>query len=186
MTVLLPPNATRLERALSLVIAEALAVPVPVARMWRPDQIPAAFLPWLAWGFSVDDWDAAWPEARQRAVIAAAVEVHRRKGTIGAVRRALAVAGWGTARIIERWGVRVYDGTVARTGATRRTRPDHWAEYRVVLDRPITIAQARAVRRLLQSVAPARCHLNALTYPEALHLYNRTVPRTGTYARGTA
>ena len=119
-------------------------------------------------------------------MIAASVEVHRRKGTIGAVRRALIAAGLGSARIVERWGARFHDGSIPRDGSQSRLRADHWAEYRVILDRPITIAQAAAVRRLLATVAPARCHLKALSYTQALYLHDQTVPRTGTYTRGIA
>ena len=43
-----------------------------------------------------------WSEATQRAVIAASVDVHRHKGTLGAVRRALAATGYRT-QVTEWW-----------------------------------------------------------------------------------
>lgn len=187
MTVsILPPNATPAERAFEAALAGLCDLPVPVGDLWNPARCPAALLPWLAWALSVDDWDSTWSEERKRAVIAASVEVHRHKGTVGSVRRALRAAGWGDAEIHERWGSKFYDGMVPRDGSRTRVPEDHWAEYRVTLDRPISVEQAARVRRLLGSVAPARCHLKALSYRAALHLYNRTVPRNGTYTRGIA
>lgn len=81
--VLLPPNATPLERALE----QAAAVygdtgrDVPVADVWRPATCPPALLPWLAWALAVRGWDAAWPVDVQRQAVAAAWEGHRRAGT---------------------------------------------------------------------------------------------------------
>lgn len=186
MSTLLPPNASRLERAVETVVVNLLNIDVPVDRLWSAAGCPAELLPYLAWALSVDEWDASWTDERKRAVIAASVEVHRCKGSVGAVRRALIAAGWGSAHILERMGARFHDGSIPRDGSQSRLRADHWAEYRVILDRPITIAQAAAVRLLLATVAPARCHLKALSYTQALYLHDQTVPRTGTYTRGIA
>lgn len=183
---LLPPNATALERALASVIARISDVPVPIGDLWNPARCPAPLLPWLAWALSVDEWDNSWTEEVQRAVIAASVEIHRHKGTIWAMRHALVVAGYGEATIIERFGSKFYDGTIARDGSSNRASPDHWAEYRVVLTRPISLAQAVRVRRILQAAAPARCHLKALDYRRAAHLYADRIPRDGSYSRGIA
>ncbi|MDP2128184.1 MAG: phage tail protein I [Pseudohongiella sp.] len=92
MSDLLPPNVTPLERALS----EALDRPLPVIvkQVWNADECPAAILPWLAWAFSVDSWDNSWSDAQKRAVIKASVEVHNIKGTIGALKTALASLGY--------------------------------------------------------------------------------------------
>lgn len=89
MSDLLPPNATPQERALSNATARVGDVPVPIRSLWNPQTCPAALLPWLAWAMSVDDWDATWTEQQKRDVIAASVEVHRHKGTIGALKAAL-------------------------------------------------------------------------------------------------
>jgi phage tail P2-like protein len=84
MNSLLPPNASPQEAAIEAATARIADVPVPNASLWTPATCPAALLPWLAWALSVDEWDGTWPEERQRAVIAASVGVHRRKGTRGA------------------------------------------------------------------------------------------------------
>lgn len=92
MNDLLPPNATRQERAISL--AADRAVDVPVRNLWNPQTCPEGILPWLAWALSVDEWNAAWPVDQKRSAIAASIETHRRKGTIGALRRALQSLGY--------------------------------------------------------------------------------------------
>jgi phage tail P2-like protein len=90
MTDLLPPNATSQERALANVAADRVnGIAVPNASLWNPQTCPVAVLPWLAWAMSVDDWDSSWTEQQKRDVIAASVEVHRHKGTIGAMKAAL-------------------------------------------------------------------------------------------------
>lgn len=184
---LLPSNATTQEIALDLATSRVGDVNVVGLRsLWNPATCPEALLPWLAWAMSIDEWDGSWDAERKRAVIAASVEVHRHKGTLASVRTALAAAGWGDATIVERWGSSTYDGALPRDGSATRAGVDHWAKYRVYLTRPITIAQAAAVRRQLAAVAPLRCHLDQLNYTEALHLYNGALPRDGTYARGVA
>lgn len=87
---LLPPNATPLERALSLAPAASLAgVPVQIDRLWNPATCPTSLLPWLGWGLSIDLWDADWTEAQKRAAIADAILFQRRKGTPASLRTIL-------------------------------------------------------------------------------------------------
>lgn len=91
---LLPPNATAAERALSEAIARTGDVPILVREMWNPDTCPMDLLPWLAWAFSVDEWDPSWSEIQKRQTIKKSIEVHSYKGTIGAVRESLAALGY--------------------------------------------------------------------------------------------
>jgi phage tail P2-like protein len=91
---LLPLNSTEYERALEGAAARISDVPVLVRESWDPDLCPAALLPWLADAFSVDSWDPTWTEAQKRQTIKDSVFVHRHKGTIGAVKRALAALGF--------------------------------------------------------------------------------------------
>lgn len=93
MSDLLPPNATKPERSLAETVARISALPVPVRDVWNPDTCPAALLPWLAWAFSVDQWDSGWSDAQKRDTIRTAVAVQRYKGTIGAVRESIAALG---------------------------------------------------------------------------------------------
>lgn len=114
-TPLLPPNASPLERALELSMAhygDADERPVPIDALWRPRECPLAALPWLAWGLGVKRWDPAWPEDVRRAVVAGALETHRRRGTVGAVRQALDDVG-AVYDLIERPGDAAHTMTIS-------------------------------------------------------------------------
>lgn len=76
-------------------VARISAVPVPNRDLYNPALCPEALLPWLAWTFSLDDWNPQWSVAQKRQAITDSVYVHRHKGTIGAVRSALAALGYG-------------------------------------------------------------------------------------------
>lgn len=86
---LLPPNATKQERAVSETLSRTDAISVPIRELWRPQECPARLLPWLAWALSVDEWDANWSEQQKRNAIDASVYLHRHKGTPAAVQRAV-------------------------------------------------------------------------------------------------
>ncbi len=77
---LLPPNATKLERALEHG-ARPQALATPVDGIDDPWTCPAELLPWLAYGLSVDSWDADWSEVDKREAVARSIEMHRIKGT---------------------------------------------------------------------------------------------------------
>ncbi|MCX5620501.1 phage tail protein I [Bombella pollinis] len=91
---LLPCNASALERALDITPAVALdSIPHYVRETANADTIPAILLPWLAWAQRVEVWDSTWSDEQKRAVIKSSFAVHRKKGTIGAVKSALAALG---------------------------------------------------------------------------------------------
>lgn len=94
MSSLLPNNATSQERDIEASISRVLAVPVELRKIWNPDTCPDVLLPWLAWSFSVDTWSSAWTEEKKRETIKNSIYVHKRKGTIGAVRQALENLGY--------------------------------------------------------------------------------------------
>jgi phage tail P2-like protein len=89
---LLPPSATRLERAAAAVSAPVID-PAPLRTLGDSSRIPAAFLPWLAWGASTDGWQEALTETARRALVRDSVAIHQRKGTAGAIRRVLDAIG---------------------------------------------------------------------------------------------
>ena len=92
MTVesLLPPNAAALERNLEQSMAlDGDDRDVLIDKVWRPLECPVAVLPFLAWGLGVKRWDPTWPVATRRQVVAHAIRIHRRRGTLGAVEAAL-------------------------------------------------------------------------------------------------
>ncbi|MBL4929325.1 phage tail protein I [Fuscibacter oryzae] len=183
---LLPSNATEAEVALDLATARIGEIPIVARTLWNPETCPTYLLPWLAWALGVDEWDSSWSEDAKRATIAASVDIHRHKGTVAAVKRAVAAAGLGDATLQERYGRRYYDGTFLHDGSIDYLEPDHWAEYRLVLSRPISIAQADQVRRVVGAVAPVRSHLKALDFTEALNLENAQIAHDGTYTYGVA
>lgn len=88
--ILLPPNASELERDIeqSMALYGDEREPL-VDRLWRPEECPVDLLPWLAWGLGVRRWDATWPVDVRRGVVAGAIDQHRVRGTIGAVKAAL-------------------------------------------------------------------------------------------------
>lgn len=101
---LLPPNSTRLELELEAVDADRMAaIDTAIRTLWNPAECPEAFLPFLAWQFSVDKWNPEWPVAVKRAVIAASIPAHKIKGTRGAVEDVVAAFGSATIDITEWW-----------------------------------------------------------------------------------
>lgn len=63
---------------------------------------PDIFLPWLAWSVSVDVWDETWTVDIRRNVIKSSFEVHKKKGTLGALKDALAAFTYADISI-EEW-----------------------------------------------------------------------------------
>ena len=81
MPDLLPPNATRYERAVDAAIARAGDVPIPLQTLWNPATCPPELLPWLAWALSIDRWSPDWTTAEKRHEVARSIEMQRHKGT---------------------------------------------------------------------------------------------------------
>lgn len=102
MSAILPPSTTRTERSLATAGANAQALPIPFRSLWSPWTCPTHLLPYLAASWSVDYWDEKWPETAKRQVIANSYFVHSRKGTIGAIRRAVEPLGFQI-RVLEWW-----------------------------------------------------------------------------------
>jgi phage tail P2-like protein len=92
---LLPPNATAQEIALAAATSRISDVPVPIRTLYQPAAAPSQVLPSLAWSYSLDEWDTTWTEAQKRQAITDSIYVHRHKGTIGAVKRAVNALGFG-------------------------------------------------------------------------------------------
>lgn len=146
---LLPPNSTKLERAIESALADRIdGIDLPIDRLWRAESCPAYLLPWLAWAMSVDVWDDAWSEATKRKVVAASFDVHRRKGTVGAVRRSLEALGIEIA--VSEWFE--YDG------APHTFRLDASGESLIANGLPVSAKLAEIVSLQIDHVKPARAH----------------------------
>ncbi len=87
---LLPPNATRLERALESATARLGDIDAPIDTFVDPATIAANWLPFLAYGLSVDSWVVGWSEAAKRQAVAESIALHRIKGTRRSVETVLA------------------------------------------------------------------------------------------------
>ena len=102
MTDLLPPSATKQERALASVTQRLEQLPVIYRNLWNPEQCPPEFLPYLAWAFSADQWNDSWPDHIKRQTVKDALHQHRIKGSRQSVENAIAAFN-AQVRIIEWW-----------------------------------------------------------------------------------
>jgi len=175
---IMPPHSGAAERALVNGVVSGFGFDIRVGDIWNPERAPEAFLPWLAWALSVDDWDENWSEDRKRAVIAASVDVHRHKGTVASVRAALTAMGYGTAAIIEDADLPRIGGEGLLIGGTWENGDEvwligpedpSWADYWIELQTAIPGRDAARLAERLRSVAPARCRLRAITLAGAFY-----------------
>lgn len=93
MKSLLPPNSTALEKRVSDTCKPALELP-SINIVKDIDRVPSQFLPFLAYQKSVDFWDENWQESLKREVIKSSRSVHKFKGTVFSIKRALEVFGY--------------------------------------------------------------------------------------------
>lgn len=146
---LLPGNATRLERLAAEALAQIERVPVPIRQLIDPDLCPVDLLPYLAWAFSVDRWEANWSEAIKRQVIRSAYFVHAHKGTIGALRRVVEPLGYL---------IKVYEWWQENPPAT----PGTFKLDIGVLDSGITDEMYESLELLIDDAKPVSRHLTGL------------------------
>lgn len=149
MSELLPPSATPQERALAETAARVSTVPTPARDLWNPDTCPVELLPWLAWAFSLDDWDVTWTEAQQRAAVKASYSVHRYKGTIGSVKDALQALGLGVQ--VQEWFNQIPAGAPYT--------------YRLLLEvnqYGVSLAQLEKIQDVVDNAKNLRSHMTTL------------------------
>jgi len=142
---LLPPNTTALEAAVAGTADETRLAPEIISALWDPWTCPATNLPWLAWALSVDEWDDVWDETTQRRVIAASVDIHLKKGTVGAVKAALAVLRH-SGQLTEWWQMQP------------RGIPHTFLADIEIDNRGIDKAAVLAIERQITAVKPVRSH----------------------------
>lgn len=97
---LLPANRTAFEEAADLTGARIAELSLELPKLVRPFQVPAPFLPWVAWGLSVDFWEKDWPEDKHRLMLARSLRMHARKGTATAIAEAVRIMGGDRRRFI--------------------------------------------------------------------------------------
>ncbi|AHF74076.1 putative phage tail protein [Candidatus Sodalis pierantonius str. SOPE] len=145
---LLPPSASHFMRHTEKVTARISDIPVELRQLWDADTCPAALLPHLAWALSVDRWDKNWPESVRRQVIKAAWQIHRQKGTIAALKRAVEPLGY-IIRVIEWWQTGEAPGTFRLDVG--------------VLENGITEAMYQELERLIADAKPVSRHMTGLS-----------------------
>lgn len=115
------------------------------------DTVDASALPFLADQFDVlgyKGYGLATTELEQREVIKRAIELHRYKGTLWAVREALKNIGYPDAVFTEH-----VDG--------------HWAKFRVTIDlggNPVSAASIADLVRMIDEYKNVRSHLADISY----------------------
>lgn len=107
MSDLLPKNSTRIEKNLSAMM-DLSNISVPISEVWNPNTCREDMLPWLAWAFSVDEWNESWTKQQKRDAIKASLGVHKHKGTIGAVKAELAAFGFSVQ--VQEWFNQIPEG----------------------------------------------------------------------------
>jgi len=147
MRSLLPLNSTPLERGIEAAFAETTLI--PLRTLYNPDTCPVHLLPHLAWAWSVDRWDPAWPEPVKRAAIKASFYIHKHKGTIGALRRVVEPLGY-LIEVLEWWQT-VPEGV-----------PGTFALKVGVLDTGITEEMYLELERLIDDAKPVSRQLTGL------------------------
>lgn len=83
-----------MEQRAAEILKSAVENPIVIADLINPDKCPAHLLPYLAWAFSVDKWDENWTDEVKRIAIKQSFFIHKRKGTINAVRRVVEPIGY--------------------------------------------------------------------------------------------
>ncbi|MDW7736295.1 phage tail protein I [Serratia marcescens] len=147
MNSLLPPGSSQLERRAAEACAGISDLSVPLRDLWNPARCPVKFLPYLAWAFSVDRWDEKWTAAEKRKAVTDAFYIHRRKGTVAAIRRVIEAMGFSMS-IAEWW-------EVADPRGTFRLTID-------VNDVGITDEIVRELERLIGDARPVSRHIAGL------------------------
>lgn len=145
---LLPTGSTDLELRAEQASAEVSAVNVPINTLWDADTCPLQLLPYLAWAFSVERWDDTWDEVTKRSIIKGSYMLHRRKGTISALRQAVEPLGY-LISVTEWWQNDKTPGTFEMEVAT--------------LDTGITPEMYTELERVIDDAKPCSRHLTMLT-----------------------
>ena len=130
----------------------------PFALIMLIDITPKSALTAFADHFSLigDGWEFAKGETEQRELIKGAIQIHRHKGTPWAIKRTLALLGFGDCELEERFGYYEHDRTIYHNGTNRYGYAGHWTHYRLLMQKPISKAEAINIKALLLDVAPLR------------------------------
>lgn len=137
--------------------------------MYIIDTTDADALPYLAEQFHALGWEG-WAlttnEAERRELIKRAVELHRYKGTVWAIKNAVKAVGFDGAEVIEHVGFD-YNGQQLFNGTNNYTGGE-WATFRVKIvlpsTRPLTADDITRIRSMVLEYKNARSHLVDMTF----------------------
>ena len=179
---LLPPNQSHLEKAVS--IASQFLPDLNFNTLWSPLDCDEKILPWLAWTFSVDEWDDQWAVDIQRKLILESIRFHKIKGTVLSVKKIFEMLGLRDVEIDEGRSNYSYDGLTHYDGFANHGAAEGWAYYRIRFQQLISQSQANSIQRMITETAPIRCKLWALDFTKATLSYNRFAQYDGAYTYG--
>lgn len=133
------------------------------------DSVPADALYYLASQFDVlgwKGWNLAQTDADRRALIKKAIELHRYKGTVWAIKEAVRAVGFDDAKVKEHVGFD-YDGAIDYDG-TEVFSGGHWANFRVIVglpdDIPINATLISLLTNLILEYKNARSNLTDIAF----------------------
>lgn len=175
--------------ALANTFEQALTLPVQQLMPTLVDVCPDDYLVYLAQNLGLIDepiWQLAESTEKQSTLIKTSVEFHRLKGTPQSIINLLTLLGQSDAIIEQSPNKQTRNGRVSRNGLYRHgTTEQSWAEWRVFLQRSITIDQAKTLYQALIKTAPARSRLVSINYKQASQRHNGLITRNGSYTRGS-
>ena len=145
---LLPINASQLLKDLENSSLKAISLEALNRYVTNPDLAPDNILPWLAWAVSVDDWSDNLSLAVKKNVIKASINVHKKKGTIGALRSALEAFNYENI-IVEEWFD--YDGD-----------PHFFRVFFDVTEPGFDVGILPQVQKVIDNTKNVRSHLESL------------------------
>ena len=185
---ILPISASRLEVDLLDAFQEVLneyvlmtfgseeTLDIPIRHLWDAETCPPAFLPFLALAMSVDTDISVFSIDQQRALIRDSFEVHRRKGTIGSIKRLIDSLGWTLT------SDGILEGYRDPTDITQIIRANGgWAQFSIHISNTIPTAQARAAAQFIQQLSPVSRRLYSFDFSGVPKYYDGGVNTEGDY-----
>lgn len=186
MASLIPSHYTEREKKLEKIGAasfDRIMSSLWSGRLHDPLTCKASFLFALGKYYGVEYWWKSISTDEHRALIASFPTIKRRRGTLWSVMQAVNVID-ANARIVEGDYSILRNGISLRNGSNQHGFATHWAEYVVIASRAMINAQALQLRRLVESVAPARSRLLRIDYTRVANIRNGAFYRDGNYNRG--
>jgi phage tail P2-like protein len=144
-TDLLPSNATDYERVLALTAARLSDLSEAIVSPFNIQKTAPQTLPWLAWLFSVAEWNPSLDTQSQRNLIANSVKIHTKKGTRAAIEKAMQQIG-DTLEIEEWWEEKQTEKTFSRTN-----QPYHFS-VNLNLNKSVTTLDAAKLIKIKNTI----------------------------------